>query len=63
MINIHPHDKTVFMIGCMGGTIAGMLNIFYMHDLIYSVATSAIGASVSFLVSWILNRLFKKSKR
>lgn len=63
MINIHPSDKPILITGCMGGTLTGLCNASFTHDLLHNIGVTALGAVVSVTVSYLLNLLFKKWKR
>lgn len=58
----NDHHGFVFM-GTVGGTLSGMCNVIGGHDLLQTTVLSAVGAVVSFTVSYVLNRLLKKRNK
>ncbi|MDM1296829.1 hypothetical protein HX021_21300 [Sphingobacterium sp. N143] len=46
-------------LSAIGGTICGLWASFSVGDLLYVALTALIGTLVSFLLSRLLNRLFK----
>ena len=47
-------------IGTGGGTLLSVVSQLGMHDIIRTAVLAAIGAVVSFAVSWVLQRLNKR---
>ena len=48
---------------CLGtgsGTLLSVLGQLGVHDMVKTAALAAIGAAVSFAVSWLLQRMVKK---
>lgn len=53
-----------FKAGTAGGTLIVLLvNIFSASDIVKTIILSATGATVSFLVSWLLRALFRKKRK
>jgi hypothetical protein len=49
--------------GTIGGTLCSMLSILPWHDIGKTILLTAIGATISFLVSFGLRILFTKGKK
>ncbi|HNP24962.1 MAG TPA: hypothetical protein PKM63_22360, partial [Panacibacter sp.] len=49
----------VFM-GTIGGTLSGLCNAISGHGVLQTAVYSAVGAFVSFTVSYVLNRMIRK---
>ena len=47
-------------IGTGGGTLLSVLAQLGMHDLVKTAVLAAIGATVSFAVSWLLQRCTRR---
>lgn len=47
-------------IGTGGGTLLSALSVIGAHDVLRTAALAAVGAVVSFLVSWLLNQWHKR---
>ena len=47
-------------LGTSGGTLLSVVAQFGAHDMVKTAALAAIGAAVSFLVTWALQRLCKR---
>ena len=62
MITIHPSDKPAIITGCMGGILTSLCNISFVYDIIHNIFITAVGATVSFIVSYFLTALFKRKK-
>jgi len=62
-MNLNIQYNHGIFIGTMGGTVSGLCNIFQRNDFLHTALLSALGAAVSFIVSYLLNALFKKWKR
>jgi mannitol-specific phosphotransferase system IIBC component len=49
--------------GTAGGTIVVILANIQSADMLKTAILAAIGAAVSFIMTWMLNRLTKKKQR
>ena len=49
--------------GTIGGTIFCILYNISIHDLYKTIVLAAVGAAVSFVVSFLLKNVFKKFKK
>lgn len=47
-------------IGTGGGTLLSIIGVIGAQDMLKTVVLAAIGAVVSFAVSWVLQRIVKK---
>ena len=47
-------------IGTTGGTLLGIIAQLGMHDVVKTALLAAIGAVVSFAVTWLLQRLWRR---
>ncbi|GGG88437.1 hypothetical protein GCM10007415_23090 [Parapedobacter pyrenivorans] len=47
-------------IGTTGGTLLGIIGQLGMHDMLRTALLAAIGAVVSFAVTWLLQRLWRR---
>ncbi len=47
-------------IGTTGGTLLSMVGQLGMHDVLRTALLAAIGAVVSFAVTWLLQRLWRR---
>jgi len=47
--------------GVMGGTMFSALFNIHLHDIVFTAVLSMAGAVISFIVSFILKRIFSKS--
>lgn len=50
-------------IGTGGGTLLSVVGQLGLHDVLKTAALAAIGAVVSFAVSWLLQRLGRRRQR
>ena len=50
-------------IGTGGGTLLSVLAQLGMHDIVKTAVLAAIGAVVSFAVTWVLQRLRARDRR
>ncbi|CAN5738395.1 hypothetical protein BH10BAC2_BH10BAC2_35170 [soil metagenome] len=62
-MNIHAPVNQIVFIGTMGGTVSGLCDVLPTSDFLHTALLSALGAAVSFLVSYLLNILLKKRKK
>ena len=46
--------------GTIGGTLSGLCNAISGHGVLQTAVYSAVGAFVSFTVSYVLNRMIRK---
>ena len=44
----------------MGGTVFSALFNIHVHDIVFTAVLSMIGAVISFIVSFVLKRIFNK---
>jgi len=49
-------------IGITGGTLLSVFGQLGLHDVLKTAVLAAIGATVSFVVSWLLQRWGKKQR-
>lgn len=57
----HSTDNNgVVFIGTVGGTLSGLCNAISGHDVLQTAVYSSVGAVVSFMVSYLLNRIIRK---
>lgn len=49
--------------GILGGTLTSLLHLVTADDLLRTLVLAAAGATVSFLVSWLLKRIISRGKR
>jgi len=47
--------------GVLGGTMFSALFNINLHDIVFTGVMASIGATISFIVSFILKRIFSKS--
>lgn len=57
-----PANGSVFL-GTIGGTLSGICNVAQGHDVAQTAVLSAVGALVSFIVSYLLGLIIKKRKK
>lgn len=50
-------------IGTGGGTLLSVIGQLGLHDVLKTAVLAAIGAMVSFVVSWLLKQLMKRRRR
>ena len=50
-------------IGTGGGTLLSLLSQLGMHDVVKTTILAALGAAVSFVVTLILQRIFRRKRR
>ncbi|WP_353128289.1 hypothetical protein [Parapedobacter pyrenivorans] len=50
-------------IGTSGGTLLSIIGQLGLHDVLKTAVLAAIGAVVSFTVSWLLQRLGRRRQR
>lgn len=53
------HETTL---GTVGGTLTTIVGVLDMQDLVKTAILAMVGAVVSFIVSSVLQRIFKKDK-
>jgi len=49
--------------GVMGGTVFSALFNIHVHDIVFTAVLSLVGAVISFIVSFVLKRIFTKYKK
>ena len=50
-------------IGTGGGTLLSVIGQLGLHDVLKTAVLAAIGAMVSFVVSWLMKQLMKRRRR
>jgi hypothetical protein len=56
------HNKPLFQLLALFNTIVGGISGILLHDLAKTILFAAVGALVSYLVTFTLNRITKKLK-
>lgn len=46
--------------GVIGGTMFSALFNIHVHDIIFTAVLSMVGAAISFIMSFVLKRIFNK---
>lgn len=62
-MNQSSQTNGFIFLGTIGGTVSGFCNLVQQHDLVQTAVLSAVGAMVSFMVSWVLGVIVRKRKK
>ena len=57
------HSDLSIKVGTVGGTFLSVVPNIHSADVFKTIVLAAVGAVVSFLISWILKLLLKKHKK
>ena len=57
------HSDLSIKVGTAGGTFLSVVPNILSEDVLKTVVLAAVGAVVSFLISWMLKLLLKKHKK